>query len=110
MIPPRENTLLLGHAAAQHAFYAAAASGRLHHAWLIGGQPGIGKATLAYRFARWLLAGGTAEDLSVPMELPAARRVTAGTHADLLIEAVETQRSVARSYNVSQATISRLGS
>jgi DNA polymerase-3 subunit delta' len=84
VIPPRENTLLLGHPAAQHAFYAAAASGRLHHAWLIGGQPGIGKATLAYRFARWLLAGGTAEDLSVPMELPAAKRLAAGTHADLL--------------------------
>jgi DNA polymerase-3 subunit delta' len=84
VIPPRENTLLLGHEAAVRAFHNAAASGRLHHAWLIGGPHGIGKATLAYRFARWLLAGGTAEDLSVPPDLPAAKRVAANTHADLL--------------------------
>jgi len=84
MIPPRENTLLLGHAAAVRALHHAAASGRLHHAWLIGGPHGIGKATLAYRFARWLLAGGTAEDLSVAPDLPAAKRVAANTHADLL--------------------------
>ncbi len=84
MIPPRENTRLLGHEAAVGAFYNAAASGRLHHAWLIGGPHGIGKATLAYRFTRWLLAGGTAADLSVAPDLPAARRVAANTHADLL--------------------------
>ena len=35
----------------------AARSRRLHHAWLIAGPQGLGKATLAYRFARWLLAG-----------------------------------------------------
>lgn len=84
MIPPRENMLLLGHDAAVRALHGAAATGRLHHAWLIGGQEGIGKATLAYRFARWLLAGGTTEDLSVPADLPAVRRVAANTHADLL--------------------------
>ncbi len=84
MIPPRENTLLLGHDPAMRELYGAAAGGRLHHAWLIGGQEGIGKATLAYRFARWLLAGGSAEDLSVPAELPAVKRIAANTHADLL--------------------------
>ncbi len=84
MIPPRENNLLLGHDAAMRELYAAATGGRLHHAWLIGGPMGTGKATLAYRFARWLLAGGTSPDLSVPEGLPAAKRVAAGTHADLL--------------------------
>jgi DNA polymerase III subunit delta' len=81
---PRENFLLLGHQAAVRALYGAANSGRLHHAWLIGGQNGIGKATLAHRFARWLLAGGVSEDLSVEPGLPTAKRVAANTHADLL--------------------------
>ncbi len=84
MTLPRENPLFVGHQAAVHALHNAATAGRLHHAWLIGGQHGIGKATLAYRFARWLLAGGTAEDLSVAPDLPTARRVAANTHADLL--------------------------
>ena len=84
MIPPRENFLLLGHDSAVRELYTAAAGGRLHHAWLIGGQQGIGKTTLAYRFARWLLAGGAAGDLSVPPELPAVKRIAANTHADLL--------------------------
>jgi DNA polymerase-3 subunit delta' len=84
VIEPRENTLFLGHEEAVNALYAAARSGRLHHGWLLSGPAGIGKATLAYRFARWLLGGGSAPDLSVAEDLPAARRVAAGTHADLL--------------------------
>lgn len=57
---PRENHLFIGHREAVKSLHGAASTGRLHHAWLIGGPAGIGKATLAYRFARWLLAGGTA--------------------------------------------------
>jgi DNA polymerase-3 subunit delta' len=57
---------------------------RLHHAWLITGPAGIGKATLAFRFARWLLAGHLTPDLDVPEGHPVFRRVAAGTHADLL--------------------------
>src|SRR3982751_4265644 len=53
---PRESTRFVGHRAAEAAFAAPIGSGRLHHAWLIGGPQGIGKATLAYRVARWLLA------------------------------------------------------
>jgi len=81
---PRANGRFVGHGAAVAALHAAAVSGRLHHAWLIGGGVGIGKATLAYRFARWLLAGGTAADLSVDPSHPAFKRVAAGTHVDLL--------------------------
>jgi DNA polymerase-3 subunit delta' len=81
---PRANPDFLGHGGAVAAMQAAAASGRLHHAWLIGGQRGIGKATLAYRFARWLLAGGSSPDLSLDPGHPAFRRVAANTHADLL--------------------------
>jgi DNA polymerase-3 subunit delta' len=81
---PRENASFAGHDAAVAALYDAAMSGRLHHAWLIGGGAGIGKATLAYRFARWLLAGATTADLSLDPAHPVFRRVAANTHADLL--------------------------
>nr|WP_236646612.1 AAA family ATPase [Aristophania vespae] len=58
-------------------FQEAYAAGRVHHGWLITGPQGIGKASLAYYLARIILG---AEDFSSP----AGRRVTAGTHGDLL--------------------------
>ena len=54
--PPRETLALFGHAEAEQALLDAYKSGRIPHAWLIGGPPGIGKATLAYRMARFVLA------------------------------------------------------
>ncbi len=54
---PRANPLLLGHEPAEATLLEALRSGRMHHAWLITGPDGVGKATLAYRFARRLLAG-----------------------------------------------------
>ena len=80
---PRENPTLIGHAAAQSALKDALAGARLHHAWLITGPDGIGKATLAYRFARRLLAGPGAS-LDMDPAHPVFRRVAANTHADLL--------------------------
>jgi DNA polymerase-3 subunit delta' len=53
---PRETARLHGHAAAEAEFLAAFTSGRLHHAWMITGPKGTGKATLAWRLARFLLA------------------------------------------------------
>jgi len=85
---PREETRLVGHEAAEAAFVAALRAGRLHHAWLIGGPPGIGKATLAYRVARWLAAHPRAERvpdrLDVPADHPAARQVAALSHPNLV--------------------------
>lgn len=81
---PRRNATLLGHAAAEQALLQAAGSGRLAHAWLLTGPPGIGKATLAFRFARFLLAGGSGSTLALPEDHPVFRRVAAGGHADLL--------------------------
>jgi len=85
---PRTNPDLVGHEDAARSLEAAARSGRLHHAWLIAGPPGVGKATLAYRFARWLLAGRPESvagqpPLFLPPEHPVFRRVAAGAHADL---------------------------
>ncbi len=69
----------------------AMAQGRMHHAWLITGPEGIGKATLAYRFARRLLAGrdaapitGQPGSLDLNSSHPVFRRVMAGGHADLM--------------------------
>ena len=53
---PREVDRLFGHEAALAEFADAVASGRMHHAWLIVGPEGVGKATLAYHFARMVLA------------------------------------------------------
>ena len=55
---PREVDRLFGHDAALTEFGDALHSGRLHHAWLMVGPEGVGKATLAYRLAREVLARG----------------------------------------------------
>jgi DNA polymerase-3 subunit delta' len=85
MVPePRANPLLLGHEAAEATLLDAMRSGRMHHAWLITGPDGVGKATLAFRFARRLLAGMPADDsLALDPNDPVFRRVAAGAHADL---------------------------
>ncbi len=86
VIAPRENPYLFGHEAAEAEFFAARSAGRLHHAWLITGADGIGKATLAYRLARTLLT--SSGDPHDPAN-PSFRRVAQATHADLLTVARE---------------------
>lgn len=87
---PRERHRLIGHAGAEQEFLAACRSGRLHHAWLIGGPPGIGKATLAWRFARFLLAHpdpatAPAATLDVDPEARVVHRMAAGAHPDFMV-------------------------
>lgn len=90
---PREQAELFGHEEAERAFLDTFKAGQLHHAWLIGGPEGIGKATFAFRAARFLLAHGTpgALDLSGPASLAvppghrAARQVAALSHTDLAL-------------------------
>ena len=53
---PRETSGLHGQDAAQDAFLDAALGGRLHHGWMLTGPRGVGKATLAWRIARWVVA------------------------------------------------------
>ncbi len=90
---PRETTLLFGHADAERALLEAYKSGRVPHAWLIGGPPGIGKATLAYRFARFVLAHPEptlsdvqqAVSLAVADDDPVSRRIAAQAQGDLMV-------------------------
>ncbi len=94
---PRTNPELLGHEAAESALRRLFESGRLPHALLLSGPRGIGKATLAFRFARFVLANGggegslgglsTASDasgLAIAPDSGTFRRVASGGHADLL--------------------------
>ena len=84
MTQPRENPALVGHEAAEAVFLAAWRGGRVPHAWLIAGPEGIGKATLAYRIARFVLSGGEGDSLHLAADHPVFRRVASGGHADLL--------------------------
>lgn len=94
---PRETPRLIGQGAAEAAFLDAFNSGRMHHGWLLTGPRGVGKATLAWRIARFLLAtpdaeagGGLFGDappapdrLDVSPEHPVARRLLAGSDPGL---------------------------
>src|SRR5450755_3122834 len=92
VVHPRETTALAGHREAETALLSAYRSGRIPHAWLIGGAQGIGKATLAYRMARFVLthrdphavAVQRAETLRVDPNDSVARHVASGAYGGLL--------------------------
>ena len=87
---PRQQTELVGHAAAAEELHATYRTGRMHHAWLITGPKGIGKATLAFRFARFALSHPDPERAPPESEgvLAADPRIVAqvatGAHPNLL--------------------------
>jgi len=91
--PPRATSVLFGHAEAEAALLSAYRGGRIPHAFLIVGPKGIGKATLAYRLARFVLAHPDpqaadvtkATSLAVDPDHPVARRIAAQAQGDLLI-------------------------
>ena len=62
VLPPRANPRLFDQTEAEAVLLRAAQSGRLPHAWLLTGPRGVGKATLAFRFARYLLANPQGEE------------------------------------------------
>jgi DNA polymerase-3 subunit delta' len=91
--PSRMTETLFGHAGTEAALLATYRGGRVPHAFLLIGQKGIGKATLAYRMARFVLAHpdpaapevSAATSLAVDPQHPVARRVAAQAHGDLLV-------------------------
>ena len=104
---PRETTALFGHHDAEQTLLEAYRSGRIPHAWLIGGAQGIGKATLAYRMARFVLAHRdplsadvkAATSLAVDPEHSVARHVAAGSHGGLLaLERSLNEKGVLRTF------------
>lgn len=90
---PRDTEMLFGQEAAERTLLEAYKSGRIPHAFLIGGPQGIGKATLAFRMARFVLAHPDpaadavqqAKSLAVSPDHPAAELVRAQSHPDLLV-------------------------
>ena len=102
---PREMLDLVGHAEAEQELLENYRSGRLHHAWILGGAEGIGKATLAYRFARFILTNPdsrseilqSTRDLYVPSTAREARLVAGQAHPDLYV--------LRRNWNVDRKTL-----
>ncbi|MGD9786126.1 MAG: DNA polymerase III subunit delta' [Hyphomicrobiaceae bacterium] len=93
---PRETAELFGHGAAEQDLARAIAGGNAHHAWLITGPRGIGKATLAYRAAAFALAEpderhAQCVSLAIPAAARSVRQVRALSHPGLLV--------VRRAYN-----------
>ncbi|SMX43847.1 DNA polymerase III subunit delta' [Maliponia aquimaris] len=94
---PRETARVLGQAQAEQTFLAAYTSGRMHHGWLLTGPRGLGKATLAWSIARFLLATPPAEgdglfgaptppdSLHIDPDHPVARRTRALSEPGLFL-------------------------
>jgi DNA polymerase-3 subunit delta' len=90
---PRENHDFFGHDEAERNLLLSYLSGHLPQAFIIGGPPGVGKATLAWRLARFLLAnpdpatiiGAVKANLFVPQAHPVSRQITAMAHPDLIL-------------------------
>ena len=90
---PADQQALFGHSAAERTLLSSMAGNRLHHAWLISGLQGLGKATLAYRLARFLLTHGqgnlgtaaqSSDALNSHINQSVKARISARSHGDLL--------------------------
>ncbi len=101
---PRHAQILIGHSAAEAELLSAYRDGRFAHAWLIGGAEGVGKATLAWRLARFVLANPDpnarsvreAAGLHVDPKHQAARFLSALAHPDFSLMRREWKASAKR--------------
>jgi DNA polymerase-3 subunit delta' len=106
-------TSLAGNTAAKAAFRAALSSGQLHHAWLIAGPEGVGKASFARAAAARMLAEAASDtplagDFDVPEDHPTARLIASGAHPDYRVlerlpkDPDKPDQNVARSIPIAQ--------
>ena len=98
---PRQVFAYEGGEGVETAFLEAMQRGRLHHAWLLTGPEGVGKATFAYRAARRLL--GARPDAAFGLlgsspEDPVSRQVAARSHPDLMVLEREVEDGKPRKY------------
>jgi DNA polymerase III subunit delta' len=96
---PREVFRLEGAAAAERGWLEALERGRMHHAWLLVGPEGVGKATFAYRAARRLLGARPDEAyglLGSDPQHPVSRQVAARSHPDLMVLELADEEGRAR--------------
>ena len=96
---PSEAAAVIGHQDAENLFVDALNEGRLHHAWMITGPKGIGKATFAWRLAKYLLCSPIREEgpslfgdapeviqtLDIDPDHPVLRRIHAGSEGRLSV-------------------------
>ena len=102
--------MIWGHDRAVEQFAEAWASRRLHHAWLLGGPKGVGKASFAHAAARRVLAEAAGPPfglpgIETPDEHPIVRLIEAGSHPDMRrLERLENEKTgnLARSISVDQ--------
>lgn len=89
-INPRNNNCLFGHEKAEDLFLRSWKSGNLHHAWIISGPKGIGKATLAFRIARFLQYADIQNkdsymNLNVPESSSVFKQIAGGSNPDVIV-------------------------
>src|SRR5450631_1642235 len=84
---PREQTNLFGHEQIEADLLNAWKKGRMPHSLLLTGPKGIGRATLAFRLAKFLLSNPSedADSLAVDSGMPVVRRIISGGHGDLQV-------------------------
>ena len=92
LLQPYENGCFVGQEAVDARFLAGAKAGRLHHAWLLCGPVGVGKASFAFRIARAFTE--LSADLPLPdmetlvasskVDNPVFRRIASGGHPNIL--------------------------
>ena len=101
---------MIGQQGAENAFLEAWQGGRLHHAWLLAGPQGMGKAAFASRAARFLVThgragGGEAVTLGDPGDAAADRLVAAGNHPEIILlqrQAKDKGKELARNITIDQ--------
>lgn len=98
MIEPKSNSYLIGQEEAEAFLLKAYKNSALHNSYIFAGEKGIGKATLAYKFARFLLSNpdGSAATLDISPDCPTFKQVENNSHPDFKI--------IERSYNKSDTT------